>query len=131
MGQKPTTAFVLSLIGGIIYLLIGVIVAAVSSVLGGMAGMTGFPGIGMGVAIIGSVGLISGIVMIVGAAMLYSPETGRVRTGSVLVLIFTIVGALFTFGGIIVGFILALIGSILGLTWKPSVPVAPPPAPTV
>ena len=131
MGDKPTAAFVLSLIGAVLYLLVGTILAAVSSLIGGVADMAGYAGIGLGIAALGAVGLLSGVVMIIGSIMMNSSEKGRVRNGSIIVLIFTIVGALFTLGGFGIGFILALIGSILGLTWKPSTVAPPPPAPTM
>jgi hypothetical protein len=129
MAEKPTAAFVLSLIGGIIYILVGGLVAAAAAFLGGMFGAVGMGIAGAAVATVGAIGLISGIIMIVGAAMMNSSEKSRVRTGSILVLIFALVGAIFTFGGLVVGFILALIGSILGLTWNPSAVMPPPPTP--
>jgi hypothetical protein len=128
VGEKPTAAFVLSLIGAIFYILVGIGVAALAAVFGSIVGIAGAGAFGLGVALVGAIGLVSGIVMIIGAAMMYSSDQSRVRTGSVLVLVFTIVGAIFTFGGAVIGFILALIGSILGLTWKPSMAM-PPPAP--
>ncbi len=129
VGEKPTAAFVLSLIGGIIYLIVGLLVAAAAAFIGGMAGLAGYGFAGMAVAVVGAVGLISGILMVVGAAMMNSSDTSRVRTGSILVLVFLLIGALFTVGGFVIGFVLALVGSILGLTWKPSMPMAPPPPP--
>ena len=75
-------------------------------------------------------GIISGIIIVVGAVMMNSSMRSRVRTGAILVLILTIIGAFFTVGGFVIGFILALIGSILGLTWKPTASMPPPPAPT-
>ena len=126
MAEKPTAAFALSLIGGIFYLLIGIGVAALAGFVGALASIAA-PIAGFAVAIVGGIGLVSGILMIVGASMMNSSDVGRVRTGSILVLIFLLVGALFTFGGALIGFILALIGSILGLTWHPSAPMPPPP----
>ena len=128
MGEKPTAAFVLSLIGAIFYILIGIGVAALAAVFGSILGIAGAGAFGLGIALVGAVGLVSGIVMIIGAAMMYSSDRSRVRTGSVLV--FTLVGAIFTFGGAVIGFILALIGSILGLTWKPPMAMPPPPPPS-
>ncbi len=82
--------------------------------------MAGFPGVGLAVAAVGAIGLVSGIVIIIGAIMMNNDNKSKVKTGSILVLVFTIVGALFTVGGFFIGFILGLIGSILGLTWKGS-----------
>ncbi|MDA4125466.1 MAG: hypothetical protein OK438_08515 [Thaumarchaeota archaeon] len=118
MAEKPTAAFVLSLIGGIIYLIVGLIIAGASAVAGSYAGMAGFPGVGLAVAAVGGIGLVSGIIMVIGSIMMNNSDKSRVKTGSILVLVFTIIGAIFTVGGFFLGFILALIGSILGLTWK-------------
>lgn len=125
MAERPTAAFVLSLIGGIIYLLVGLLIAVAAAFLGSISGLAGYSMAGMAVAAVGGIGLVSGALMIIGAVMVSSTSKSRVRTGSVIVLVFAIIGALFTFGGFIIGFILALIGSILGLTWSPSVPEAP------
>ncbi|MEM2738969.1 MAG: DUF6114 domain-containing protein, partial [Candidatus Bathyarchaeia archaeon] len=59
-----------------------------------------------------------------------SGEQGKVKTGSIIVLIFSIL-SLFVggTGGFVIGFILGLVGSILGLTWKPSEETPPPPPP--
>jgi hypothetical protein len=63
---------------------------------------------------------------------MYNENRSRVRIGSILVLVFTIIGAIFTVGGFVIGFILGLVGSILGLVWKPAQTIqAPPPAPTM
>lgn len=126
MAEKPTAAFVLSLIGGIIYLLIGVLVAVVVAFLGSISGLPGFRMAGFAMAGIGGIGLVSGILMIVGAVMMNSSAKSRVQAGSIIVLVFTLVGALFTLGGLLVGFVLALVGSILGLTWRPPATEAPP-----
>ena len=131
MAEKPTAAFVLSLIGGILILL-GGIFGAVIGIIGGAA-MSIVPGFGWlsGLIIaLGILGLIFGIIVILGAVMINSGERGKVRTGSILVLIFSIL-SLFVggTGGFIIGFILSLIGSILGLTWKPSEEAPPPPPP--
>ena len=84
----------------------------------------------MGVAAGGAVGLVCGIIIIVGAVMMNSSDKSRVRTGAIIVLVLTIIGALFTVGGFVIGGILAFVGSILGLTWKPTATMPPPPAPT-
>lgn len=129
VAEKPTAAFILSLIGGIIYLLVGALIAVGAAFIGSVAGLAGAGAIGLAVVAVGSIGLVSGVVMIIGAAIMNTSDKSRVKTGSILVLVFTLIGAIFTVGGFLVGFILALIGSILGLTWKPSMPMAPPPPP--
>jgi len=129
VAERPTAAFVLSLIGGILYLIFGLIIAVAGAFVGSFTTLIGFPGIGLAIAVVGAIGLVSGVIMVIGAGMMNAVEKSKVTTGSILVLVFTIIGAVFTLGGFIIGFILALIGSILGLTWKPPVPMssAPPP----
>jgi len=127
MADKPTAAFALSLIGGIFILLGGIVIAAAGS----WVGMLGF-GLGASVLVgLGVFGLICGILTILGAVWINSGEKSKVRTGSVLVLIFSILSWVGAAGGFVIGFLLGLIGAILGLTWNPSTPEqkAPPPAP--
>ncbi len=130
MGEKPTAAFVLSLVGGIFYLFVGLVVAAASALIGGIASLAGYASYGGAIAAVGGIGLVCGILIVVGAVMMNSSSRSRVRLAAVIVLVFTLVGAIFTVGGLVIGFILALIGSILGLTWNPSSQMAPSPMPT-
>jgi len=129
MADKPTAAFALSLIGGIFILLGGIVYVALGSAVGGL-------GFGLGGSIIaglGVFGLICGILTILGAVWINSGEKGKVRTGSILVLIFSILSWLGGAGGFFIGFLLGLIGAILGLTWNPptatttQTPTPPPP----
>ena len=129
MGEKPTAAFVLSLVGGMFYLLVGLIVAAASALIGGIASLAGYASYGGAIAAVGGIGLVCGILMVVGAVMMNSSSKSRVRLAAIIVLVFTLVGAIFTAGGFVIGFILALIGSILGLTWNPSSQMPPSPMP--
>ncbi|MEM4637356.1 MAG: hypothetical protein QXE44_07725, partial [Nitrososphaerota archaeon] len=106
-------------------------VAALAGFLGSMLMLVPFIG-GFGALMIafGVVGLVFGIIVIIGAVMINSGEPSKVRTGSILVLIFSILSLIVSGGGFIIGFILALIGSILGLVWKPSErSMYPPPPP--
>jgi hypothetical protein len=123
MAEKPTAAFVLSLIGGIFILLGGVVITAVSSIL------LFFPVAGAVVAAIGIFGLICGILTILGAIWINTGEKDKVRMGSILVLIFSILSWIGAGGGFFIGFILGLIGAILGLTWNPPATEQPPPPP--
>lgn len=116
MADKPTTAFALSLVGGIFILLGGLVYVALGSVIGGL----GFGLGGAALAGIGAFGLICGILTILGAVWINSGEESKVRNGSILVLIFSILSWFGAAGGFFIGFLLGLIGAILGLTWKPS-----------
>jgi len=129
MADKPTAAVAVSLIGGIFILLGGIVYVALGYAVGGL-------GFGLGGSIIaglGVFGLICGILNILGAVWINSGEKGKVRTGSILVLIFSILSWLGGAGGFFIGFLLGLIGAILGLTWNPptatttQTPTPPPP----
>ncbi len=128
MAEKPTAAFVLSLIGGIFILLVGALIAAVFATLGGLLGGFGLGDFGLGMALLGTVGLIVGLIIIIAAALLYMKPEQHVMWG-VLILILSIVSIPFAFGGFIIGFILALVGGILGIVFKPQAPMAAPYAP--
>ncbi|MEM4489477.1 MAG: DUF6114 domain-containing protein [Desulfurococcaceae archaeon] len=120
MSEKPTAAFVLSLIGGVLVILSSILVI----VAGGLVGEI-LPVVGGVVATVGVVGLFLGVLMIVGAIMINTGEPGKVKTGSILVLVFSILSLFISGGGFLIGFILGLIGGILGLTWKPPQKLAP------
>lgn len=125
MSERPTAAFVLSLISGILVLLTGILMLVAADLISSLGGghMPGMPYppelIGSLITVIGVVGLIFGILILVGATMIYSGEPSKVRIGSILVLIFSILSLLTVGGGFFIGFILGLIGGILGLIWKP------------
>ncbi len=109
--EKPTTAFILSLIGGIFVILGGLAAAAIGAVftffIGGIGG------------IIGLIGVFWGILIIVFAVMLNSNPKSHTTYGA-LILIFSIFSWFGSFGGLFIGFLLGLIGGILALTWNPS-----------
>lgn len=115
--EKPTAAFVLSLIGGIFILIGGIFMAAVGTFIAIF-----FPELG---ATLAGLGLIIGIVVLIGAIMLYANPENKVAWG-VIIIIFSIISFFFNLGGgFIIGMILGIIGGALGITWKPSLPVAP------
>jgi len=129
LGEKPTAAFVLSLVSGIFIIIGGLVAAVISAVISGAFGV--IPGLGrLGglIIILGVLGFVFGIIVIVGAIMINSGVPEKVKTGSIIVLVFSIL-SLFVggTGGFIIGFILGLIGGILGLTWKPEARAPPPP----
>ena len=131
MGEKPTAAFVLSLLGAIFIILGGLVYMVLFSFIGTAFDFVGLGGVGDMLVIFGVLGLIWGILVLVGAIMMNSGNPGKVRTGAVLVLVFSIISWFGAAGGFFIGFLLALIGAILGLTWHPSqtqrnVPPPPP-----
>lgn len=107
--DKPTAAFVLSLIAGILILLNGLLIA----VLGALVAVFFF-GLGL---VLAALGLGFGILVLLGAVMMYYKPSQHVTWG-VVVLVFSIV-SIFIGGGFIIGLILGLVGGILALVWKP------------
>lgn len=123
MPERPTAAFVLSLIAAIFILLNGLVVVALGALL-----FAFFPGLGM---VLAAVGMIFGIIVLIGAIMLYARPEQHTAWG-VVVLLFSIF-SLVIGGGFVLGFILGLVGGILGIVFKPTPPMpmmapyAPPP----
>lgn len=70
-------------------------------------------------AILGSwiwvIGLVAGLVMMVGSALIYLP--GKESAGAAIVLIFSII-SLVVLGGVIVGFTMGIVGAGLGFAKK-------------
>ncbi len=117
MGEKPIAAFVLSLIGGIFVLLGGIALAIVGAIVALFTYGAG--------AILG-IFAIFGIIIIIGAIMMYT-SPGSARTWGIVVLVLGIISMI----GIVtaLGGLLSLIGGILAIVWKPTVPTEslPPP----
>ncbi|MFY9716951.1 MAG: DUF6114 domain-containing protein [Thermoplasmata archaeon] len=118
--EKPTAAFVLSLIGGIFILLWGLVLAAL-----GVAAENETLGLYGGGAIwLGVIEAILGLLVIIFGVLLYVLPEHHVVLGVFVLLcsIFSLIGL----GGLLIGFILGLIGGVLGIVHKPT-----PPPPTV
>ena len=121
--EKPTTAYILSLIAGILMVLGG----GMGGMMGGMYeggrgmmggyNMMGYPGggYGMGFSIIG---LILGLVVIFGAIMLDSKPKEH-KTWGTIILIFSILSIFGGMGGFGIGMILGIIGGALAISWSP------------
>ncbi len=124
-GSMSRTAFILSLIGGIIILIGGLMSFMMfyyfSSVFGwmwgmmddffGMMGGIGYAsGLFLGLMI---VGLVCGIVVIIGALMLNSQPTER-RSWGIIILIFALISFV-GMGGFFIGAVLGIAGGALAL----------------
>jgi len=121
--EYPGAAFGLALAGGIIIILAGLLVAAVGAILTFfIAGLGG---------LFGLVGVFWGILIVVFASMLRSRPQQHVTWG-ILIIIMSLLSWFGSFGGFFLGFILALVGGIMALIWKPSMSSsgfqAPPPS---
>jgi MFS family permease len=116
--SRPRNAFLLSLVGGIFYLLISVAVIYAISIgtdisysLAPLSDLTDA---------FAAIGLVSALAILLGAYMMNSDSAQRVKRGSILVLVFALVGLVPVGGGYIIGFILSIVGAVMGLRWKPS-----------
>jgi hypothetical protein len=114
--EKPTAAFVLSFIGGVIVVISGLAVSGRFSTLA--------------VGIFGMLGVAWGILMVASAVMLNRSPSSHVTWG-VRVIVFSVLSWIGSFGGFLIGFLLGLIGGILGVTWHPSAPQTTQPTQTV
>jgi hypothetical protein len=144
MGQKekPTAAFVLSLIAGIFILINGALLGFLGSFLSNIPGfISKIPGISpleipvippeglAGLAallaiastvlyVLMAVGVVFGVLVLLGAFMLHRNPSAKTAWG-VIILLFSILSIVIG-GGFIIGFILGIIGGALALAWKPS-----------
>ncbi len=126
--NRSTTAFVLSLIGGILMIVNGGIMfmlfmsgwygfGFMGGMMGGYQGMMGSFGVPFG--FMGSlmlVGLVSGIIVILGAAMLNARPSERWAWG-LIILIFSIISFL-GMGGFFFGAILGIIGGAFAMSGR-------------
>lgn len=110
--SKP---FLLSLIGGILIIITGAILAFAGTLITAMIGS--FPGAEGAMATLGAISyipLVFGILVIVGAVLMKNPAKAKI--GAILVLIFSILSLLTIVGsGFFIGAILGIIGGALGL----------------
>jgi hypothetical protein len=111
---------VLSVVGGTFILLWGLLLAAVG------ARALSLSLLGGGLVVIGSVEAVLGLLVLLFGILLYVSPESHVIYG-ILVLVFSIV-SLIGLGGLFIGFLLGLIGGILGIVHRPrpSVVFVPP-----
>lgn len=132
--EKPTVAFILSLIGGVFILLRGGMMSMRSYGFSGMMnaywgygmmngyrwgispgfGMMGWYGFG---GLFGLASVIFGVVIIIGSLMLYNNPAQHSKWG-LMILVFSLLSIFGAGIGLGIGLILSLIGGILALTWK-------------
>jgi asparagine N-glycosylation enzyme membrane subunit Stt3 len=122
----PNTASILALVGGILMILCGMLLAAVGSFilpyidyanLQTPANVANLPGLVSGViTMVGFFGLISGIIVLASAVMIRVYPAQR-KTWGVLMLVFSVL-SFFGVGGFVVGAILGIVGGVMTLTWK-------------
>ena len=112
---RATAGMVVSIIGGVIVLITALAILLLfpwfSAVLAWLG--LGFL-IGYGLILV-MIGIVSGILMIIGGALMYLP--GKERAGAAIVFIFSLV-SLLVLGGFIVGAVLGIVGAALGFAKK-------------
>jgi hypothetical protein len=125
----PKTGLVLALAGGILMILGGMLLMAVSAFILphlDFANVNTPPHLSPGsipdlvsgiVGTMGLFGLVSGVIVLASAVMLLAKPSQR-RTWGVLILVFSVMSFL-GLGGFILGAILGIAGGILTLMWKP------------
>ena len=113
--NRQTIAFLLVLIAGIVILLsaIGSIVTltTIRQSISQSPDVAVLAGVGETVLIVGA---ISGLIIIVCALMLHTGDKHRTRKWSIVALIFAVI-SLAAGGGYALGFIMGIVGSIMGL----------------
>ncbi len=127
INEKPQVAFILSLIGGILMLLVGGVFSTwfmfgglgMRGMMGGFQGMMGSLGIPFGfMSGFFLVGLVSGVLVMIGALMLNTRPTEHTAWG-IIILVFSAISIL-GMGGFLIGAILGIIGGALAISWKPT-----------
>ena len=130
--QGPTTSYILSLIGGLIVLLYSLWSLVISALygpywegIGGwMGGMMGsynnFMGMYSGstefLAITSIVGLVSGVIMVVGAAMLRAHPQEHAMWGTVIIIFSAL--SFVGMGGFFIGALLGIIGGAFAISYR-------------
>lgn len=139
--EKPTIAYVLSLIAGILILIGGVMSLLFTALMTRVfrvvepstwTGMMGneWPRMMMGwwsrFGIVTSiVGVAFGIIVIYSAIMLNSAEWPKEHTTwGTLILVFSILSFIGAWAGFGIGLILGIVGGVLAISWKPSTPIS-------
>jgi hypothetical protein len=117
MTNRPTAAFVLSVLGGLIDLLVSGVIIALGSHIARRTSTYAVVGsvfvTGYGIA-----GLVFSLVVIFSAVMLYVDPKRHVMW-AILVLVFSFVSLFGSVGGLFVGLVLGAIGGALGIVWRP------------
>ena len=128
--QRPTAAFVLSLIAGLLILggsgmMMSFVGAQYAPYYSGMMGgpygmmngyygmMRGF-GFGGGFYGFAAIGVISGIIILIGSIMVYN-RPSKASTWGALILAFSL-ASFFAMGGFFLGAVLGIVGGILAIT---------------
>jgi len=122
--MKPSTAAILGAIGGVMYIVGGAaaatLIAALYGLDAGLSGNQAYAKAGVNDAnFLVAFGFIVGIIIIaLSVTTLKSTNKKMRQIGGVLVIIVALLGALNTFGGLIIGIILSIAGAVGAITYK-------------
>lgn len=128
VADEPVASFTVSLISGVLILIGGVMMMGLArfpyfgDMMGSYAWMMGVEygmTVGYGWAwfyVLSFIGIISGILVLVGAIMLYR-EPAKAYTWGTLILVFSVL-SFFGMGGFMIGALLGVVGGALAITWK-------------
>jgi hypothetical protein len=106
---------VVSIIGGVIVLITALAILLLFPWFSAVLAWLGLGWlIGYGLILV-MIGIVAGILMIIGGALMYLP--GKERAGAAIVFIFSLV-SLLVLGGFIVGAVLGIVGAALGFAKK-------------
>ncbi|MDG7008587.1 MAG: hypothetical protein JRN06_10150 [Nitrososphaerota archaeon] len=126
MVGRPTSAFFFSAVGGAITLVVALTAIRSWFVLHSELGAGfGYSSLALGsvpsaeAMVLFIIGAFCGISIIVGAFLQYSGGKRKVRLGSTLVLVASVVSIPTTFFGGVFGGVLSITGVVLGFAWKP------------
>jgi Family of unknown function (DUF6114) len=107
--SRPIAATVLTFLGGLFVILGGIVVAVLGTFLAVLGHFSG----------LFYLGLLDGLLLFVVAILMAVAPRGHVAWG-VLAVVLSIVSLVVALGGFVIGFLLALIGGILAIAWRPS-----------
>lgn len=108
--DRPSIAFGLTIAAGILVIIGGLIVAAIGAIIT-------FFVFGLG-AVFGLIGVFWGVLLLVCANMLRSRPERHVGVG-VAIIVLSILSFFGAGGGLVIGFILGLVGGIMAIVWSP------------
>ena len=136
MTDRPTSAFVCSMIVGIITLFSSLLSINGWFFMYSNSGLTftyslwyvvGFADFtAVEALVLFVIGVACGVLIIFGAVLQHSGQQLKVKNGSIIVIIATIVGVPSTYFGMLIGGILSVVGAYVGLTWRQRDVAKPP-----